>query len=37
LLQIAKIADMDIPGIALSMRYDDNWQLDAYQPPTNPK
>lgn len=33
LTQIAKIADVDIPGISAAMRYDDNWQLEAYQTP----
>ncbi len=33
LLQVSKIADMEIPGISAAMRYDDNWQLDAYQEP----
>jgi hypothetical protein len=31
LLQVSKIAGMEIPGISAAMRYDDNWQLDAYQ------
>ena len=31
LLQVSKIADMEIPGISATMRYDDSWQLDAYQ------
>jgi hypothetical protein len=33
LIQISKIADMEIPGISASMRYDGNWQLEAYQKP----
>jgi len=33
LLQISKIADMEIPGISAQMRYDGNWQLEAYQKP----
>jgi hypothetical protein len=33
LLQIAKIAEMEIPGIASQMRYDENWQLEAYKSP----
>ncbi len=32
LLQIARIADIDIPHIASGMRYDADWWLDAYQP-----
>lgn len=31
LLQIAKIADTSIPKIASNMRYDDAWQLEAYE------
>jgi|GEM_PF-4183523 len=30
-MQIAKIAKIEIPGISASMRYDENWQLEAYQ------
>jgi hypothetical protein len=37
LLQIARIADMNIPDIAPAMRYDDNWQLEAYQSPIDSK
>jgi hypothetical protein len=33
LAQIAKIADMEIPVIADSMRYDGNWQLESYEKP----
>jgi len=33
LIQISKIADVEIPGISASMRYDDNWQLEAYKKP----
>ena len=33
LLQVAKIADMEIPGISDGMRYDGQWQLEAYQAP----
>lgn len=33
LLQVAKIADMEIPGISDGMRYDSQWQLEAYQKP----
>jgi hypothetical protein len=33
LLQLAKIADMEIPGISDHMRYDGNWLLDAYKQP----
>ena len=36
LLQIAKIADIQIPKIADSMRYDDAWQLEAYEKPRLP-
>jgi hypothetical protein len=31
--QISKVAAMEIPGIAPAMRYDGNWQLEAYQTP----
>jgi hypothetical protein len=31
LLQVSRIAEMEIPGVAAGMRYDDNWQLEAYQ------
>jgi len=34
LLQISKIAELEIPGIIAYMRYDEGWQLDAYNPPT---
>jgi hypothetical protein len=34
LLQVAKIADIDeIPGVAGHMRYDEQWQLEAYRKP----
>lgn len=33
LIQIAKIAGHDTSGIAPGMRYDENWQLDAYEVP----
>ncbi len=33
LLQISKVAGMEIPGISTQMRYDSNWQLEAYQKP----
>ncbi len=33
LLQVSKIAEMEIPGIAPLMRYDSNWQLEAYYKP----
>jgi len=33
LLQISKIAEMEIPGISAHMRYDGNWQLEAYEIP----
>ena len=33
LLQISKIADIEIPGISAQMRYDENWQLEAYKAP----
>ena len=33
LLQISKMAKMKIPGIVDHMRYDENWQLEAYQKP----
>jgi hypothetical protein len=31
LIQIPKIADLEIPGISAGMRYDENWQLDVYE------
>jgi hypothetical protein len=34
LIQIAKIADIEIPGISQGMRYDENWQLEDYEVPT---
>ncbi|MGB6526314.1 MAG: hypothetical protein WBE87_15475, partial [Candidatus Acidiferrales bacterium] len=37
LLQISKIADMEIPGISAQMRYNENWQLEAYENPFLPK
>jgi len=33
LLQVSKIAKMKIPGITDHMRYDEAWQLEAYQEP----
>jgi len=33
LLQVAKIAETDIPTIAQNMRYDEAWQLEAYERP----
>ena len=33
LLQISKIADMEIPLISAHMRYGENWQLEAYEKP----
>jgi len=33
LTQVARIADMDIPRIGDHMRYDEVWQLEAYEPP----
>lgn len=33
LLQMAKIADIRIPKIADNMRYDEAWQLEAYEKP----
>jgi hypothetical protein len=33
LIQISKIAAVEIPGISASMRYDGNWQLEAYHKP----
>lgn len=33
LLQVAKIAETDIPKIAQNMRYDETWQLEAYEQP----
>ena len=33
LIPISKIASMKIPGISAAMRYDGNWQLEAYQKP----
>lgn len=37
LLQIARIANMDIPQIAPNMRYDADWWLDAYRPLSLPR
>jgi hypothetical protein len=34
LLQVAKIAQTEIPKIAQHMRYDEAWQLDAYERPS---
>jgi len=34
LLQISKIADMEIPGISAHMRYGENWHLEAYEKPS---
>lgn len=36
LLQVSKIADTPIPKIADNMRYDDAWQLEAYEQPILP-
>jgi len=36
LIQVAKIADTKIPKIANNMRYDEAWQLDAYEKPLLP-
>lgn len=36
LFQVAKIADTEIPKIADHMRYDDAWQLEAYEQPKLP-
>jgi|NGEPerStandDraft_6_1074524.scaffolds.fasta_scaffold154537_2 hypothetical protein len=33
LLQISKIAKIEIPGITNHMRYDGHWQLEAYEKP----
>ena len=33
LLQISKMAKMKIPGVTDHMRYDEDWQLEAYQEP----
>lgn len=33
LLQVAKLADMEIPGLVGHMRYDEHWQLEAYKKP----
>ena len=33
LIQVAKIADVQIPKIADNMRYDEAWQLEAYEAP----
>lgn len=35
LLQTSKIAEIQIPKIAPHMRYDEIWQLDAYESPNN--
>lgn len=32
LLQISKIGALEIPGIAANMRYDEQWQIEAYSP-----
>lgn len=34
LLQISKIADIEVPGVSAHMRYDENWQLEAYKTPS---
>lgn len=34
LLQVAEIAQTEIPKIAQNMRYDEAWQLDAYERPS---
>ena len=36
LLQVSKIAAMEIPGISSHMRYDDHWQVEAYKKPSLP-
>ena len=36
LIQVSKIADVQIPRIADHMRYDEAWQLDAYESPVLP-
>jgi hypothetical protein len=36
LLQIGKIADMQLPGISPNMRYDEHWQIEAYKPLLHP-
>lgn len=36
LLQVSKIADVDVPRIAAHMRYDEAWQLEAYRNPELP-
>ncbi len=33
LAQVSVIANLDIPKIVAHMRYDDEWQVDAYKPP----
>jgi hypothetical protein len=33
LIQVAKIAGTEIPGISQGMRYDENWQLEDYEVP----
>lgn len=37
LLQVAAIADVEIPGIAAHMRYDPAWTLEAYTRPALPE
>lgn len=37
LMQIAKIAEMEIPNISSHMRYDAQWYLEGYQPPSLPQ
>ena len=33
LAQVSKIAEMEIPAISKHMRYDEVWQLEAYESP----
>ncbi|MFZ7128622.1 MAG: hypothetical protein ACOWWM_20910 [Desulfobacterales bacterium] len=37
LLQISKIADTEIPKLAVNMRYNAAWQLEAYEQPKTPE
>lgn len=37
LIQVAAIAEMEVPGIASPMRYDAAWALEAYVPPALPE
>jgi hypothetical protein len=36
LRQVSRIADIEIPKIAKHMRYDDDWQVEAYKKPALP-